>query len=182
MMATTCPVSIITGGPGTGKTTILNQVLSIFERSGIVTVLAAPTGRAAKRMEQATLRPAKTIHRLLEYGATPGEDIEGFEARFTRDEDNPIEADAVIVDEMSMVDIFLFYNLMQAIAPGTRVILTGDSEQLPSVGPGNVLKDIIASKCLPVSVLKEVFRQQGNIALNAQRVQQGEGIDRKSVV
>lgn len=176
MLAASCPVCVITGGPGTGKTTILNQVLTIFEKSGIVTALAAPTGRAAKRMEKATLRPAKTIHRLLEFGAQPGEDISEY-SRFARDEDNPIEADAVIIDETSMVDIFLLKNLLAAIEPGTRLILTGDSDQLPSVGPGNVLKDIIGSGEVPVAVLNEVFRSQGNIALNAHKVNQGEQID-----
>ena len=176
MLAASCPVCVITGGPGTGKTTILNQVLTIFEKSGIVTALAAPTGRAAKRMEKATLRPAKTIHRLLEFGAQPGEDISEY-SRFARDEDNPIEADAVIIDETSMVDIFLLKNLLAALEPGTRLILTGDSDQLPSVGPGNVLKDIIASGQVPVAILNEVFRSQGNIALNAHKVNLGEKID-----
>lgn len=176
MLAASCPVCVITGGPGTGKTTILNQILEIFEKSGIVTALAAPTGRAAKRMEKATLRPAKTIHRLLEFGAQPGEDISEY-SRFARDEDNPIEADAVIIDETSMVDIFLLRSLLAALAPGTRLILTGDSDQLPSVGPGNVLKDIIKSGQLPVAVLREVFRSQGNIAMNAHKVNQGQQID-----
>lgn len=127
-------------------------------------------------MEKATLREAKTIHRLLEYGVTPGEEINEF-CRFNRDEENPIEAEAIIIDEMSMVDIFLFRSLLAAVAPGTRLILTGDADQLPSVGPGNVLKDIIASGKVPVAVLTEVFRQQGNIALNASRVNRGEAID-----
>ena len=139
-------------------------------------MLAAPTGRAAKRMEKATLREAKTIHRLLEYGVTPGEELNEF-CRFNRDEENPIEAEAIIIDEMSMVEIFLFRSLLAAVAPGTRLILTGDADQLPSVGPGNVLKDIIASGKVPVAVLTEVFRQQGNIALNASRVNRGEAID-----
>lgn len=176
MLAANASVCVITGGPGTGKTTILNQIISVFEKSGVVTALAAPTGRAAKRMEKATLRPAKTIHRLLEYGAAPGEDIETA-CRFSRDEENPIEADAVIIDETSMVDIFLLRSLLCAIEPGTRLILTGDSDQLPSVGPGNVLKDIISSEELPVATLKEVFRQQGNIALSASKINMGEDID-----
>ena len=176
LMALQNSVAVITGGPGTGKTTILNQIITILEKSGITAVLAAPTGRAAKRMEKATLREAKTIHRLLEYGVTPGEEINEF-CRFNRDEENPIEAEAIIIDEMSMVDIFLFRSLLAAVAPGTRLILTGDADQLPSVGPGNVLKDIIASGKVPVAVLTEVFRQQGNIALNASRVNRGEAID-----
>ena len=175
-MAVKFPVSVITGGPGTGKTTILNQVLKIFERCGVVTALTAPTGRAAKRMELATGRSAKTIHRLLEYGSEPGEDILEY-TRFRRDEDNPIEADAVIVDESSMVDIFLLYSLLSALEPGTRLILTGDADQLPSVGPGNVLKDILASATVPYTVLSEVFRASGNIVMNAHRVNQGEGIE-----
>ena len=164
MLAASCPVCVITGGPGTGKTTILNQILEIFEKSGIVTALAAPTGRAAKRMEKATLRPAKTIHRLLEFGAQPGEDISEY-SRFARDEDNPIEADAVIIDETSMVDIFLLRSLLAALAPGTRLILTGDSDQLPSVGPGNVLKDIIKSEQLPVAGTPGGFPNPGPIAV-----------------
>ena len=126
LMALQNSVAVITGGPGTGKTTILNQIITILEKSGITAVLAAPTGRAAKRMEKATLREAKTIHRLLEYGVTPGEEINEF-CRFNRDEENPIEAEAIIIDEMSMVDIFLFRSLLAAVAPGTRLILTGDA-------------------------------------------------------
>ena len=176
-MAVTSPVCIITGGPGTGKTTILNQVLKIFERSGVVTMLAAPTGRAAKRMESATGRQAKTIHRLLEYGAEAAEESESDFSLFRRDEDHPLEADAVIIDESSMVDIFLMRGLVAALEPGTRLILTGDADQLPSVGPGNVLKDIIASKVAPSTVLNEVFRSGGNIVLNAHKVNEGEAID-----
>ncbi len=175
-MAVRLPVFVITGGPGTGKTTILNQVLKIFERCGVVTVLTAPTGRAAKRMELATGRPAKTIHRLLEYGSEPGEDILE-QARFRRDADNPVEADAVIVDESSMVDIFLMDGLLAALESGTRLILTGDADQLPSVGPGNVLKDILASEVIPYTVLRKVFRAGGNIVMNAHKVNQGEEIE-----
>lgn len=174
LSATEHSVCVITGGPGTGKTTILNQLISIFEKSGISAVLAAPTGRAAKRMEKATLRPAKTIHRLLEYGAT---DEDARRCRFQRDEENPLEAEAVIIDETSMVDIFLLQSLLRAVAPGTRLILTGDADQLPSVGPGNVLKDVIASGCAPVCRLTEIFRQQGNIAMCAARVNLGETPD-----
>ena len=170
------PVCIITGGPGTGKTTILNQLITILERSGLTAALAAPTGRAAKRMEKATLRKAQTIHRLLEYGA--GADDEDMKnCRFNRDEENPIDADAVIIDETSMVDIYLMQSLLKAIAPGTRLIFTGDADQLPSVGAGNVLNDMIVSGLIPVFRLTEVFRQQGNIALNAHRVNQGEEIE-----
>ncbi|MGI6665790.1 MAG: ATP-dependent RecD-like DNA helicase [Christensenellaceae bacterium] len=175
-MAVAEPISLITGGPGTGKTTILNQVLHIFERSGIVTLLAAPTGRAAKRMEMATGRPAKTIHRLLEYGAEPGDEIMEIN-KFRRDEDNPIEADALIIDESSMIDIFLLRSLLAAVEPGTRLIFTGDADQLPSVGPGNVLKDMLHCGVLPYRVLTEVFRAGGNIVLNAHRVNQGEKIE-----
>ncbi len=166
-------ISVITGGPGTGKTTILNEIISITEQSGMVTLLAAPTGRAAKRMEKATLRKAHTIHRLLEYSLLEEDDKER-SFRFNRDEENPLEADAVIIDETSMVDIFLMHSLLKAIAPGTRLILTGDADQLPSVGPGNVLRDIIDSGLIPVFRLTEVYRQKGNIAYNAHRVNNGE--------
>ena len=176
LMAVQNPVSVITGGPGTGKTTILNQLLKIFERCGVATVLAAPTGRAAKRMEQATGRPAKTIHRLLEYGDEPGEDISEF-SRFKRDEDNPIEADAIVIDESSMIDIYLLRSLLMAVEPGTRILFTGDADQLPSVGAGNVLKDMLRSGVLPYAVLTEVFRAGGNIVLNAHKVNQGEQIE-----
>ena len=169
-------VYVITGGPGTGKTTILNQLITILERSGIKTVLAAPTGRAAKRMEKSTAREAKTRHRLLEYGANPIEDSLD-SCRFARDEENPIEAEAIVIDETSMVDIFLFRSLLAAIQPGTRLLLIGDFDQLPSVGPGNVLKDVIVSGKLPVARLTEVFRTQGNIALNAHRINRGEPLD-----
>ena len=176
-MAATAPVSVITGGPGTGKTTILNQLLKIFEQCGITTLLAAPTGRAAKRMETATGRQAKTIHRLLEYGADPDDEDAADFSRFRRDEENPLEADAVIIDESSMVDIFLMRSLVAALEPGTRLILTGDSDQLPSVGPGNVLKDILTSELVPSARLTEVFRSSGNIVLNAHKVNQGQPIE-----
>ncbi|MBR3294707.1 MAG: ATP-dependent RecD-like DNA helicase [Clostridia bacterium] len=169
-------VSVITGGPGTGKTTILNEIIKIFEKSGIVTVLTAPTGRAAKRMQLATGREAKTIHRLLEYGAG-FEDDELKAQYFSRDEGNPIEADAVIVDETSMVDVFLMRYLIAALKPGTRLILTGDVDQLPSVGAGNVLKDIIASGIFPVTRLSKVYRSDGNIVLNAHNVNEGRDIE-----
>jgi len=129
-------VLVITGGPGTGKTTIIKSIISLLESEGYEFALAAPTGRAAKRMSEATGYEAKTIHRLLEIGYTSNED----ELVFMRTEDNPIEADVVIIDEMSMVDIILMYHLLKAIVCGTRLILVGDVDQLPSVGPGNVLR------------------------------------------
>lgn len=168
-------VVIITGGPGTGKTTIIKAIISIFEMNGIATALCAPTGRAAKRIEQSSGREAKTIHRLLEYGM--GEDEEyGDYARFIRNEDNPLEAEAVIVDEASMVDIFLMRSLLRALSDGTRLIIVGDADQLPSVGPGNVLRDIIKSNAFPVSKLTKFYRQKegGGIVENAHRVNRGE--------
>src|SRR5690606_25488564 len=131
---------------------------------------AAPTGRAAKRMTETTGREAKTIHRLLEYGGTEGQ---GF---FQKNEDDPLDFDVVIIDEMSMVDILLMNNLLKAIVPGTRLIMVGDSDQLPSVGPGNVLRDIINSGIVKVVKLDEIFRQAGEsmIVLNAHRINRGE--------
>lgn len=163
-------VVVITGGPGTGKTTTINCIIDLFERRGLEVSLAAPTGRAAKRMTETTGREAKTIHRLLEYGGSEGD---GF---FQKDEDDPLTADAVIVDEMSMVDIILMNNLLKAIAIGTRFIMVGDSDQLPSVGPGNVLRDIIESGIIKVVRLDEIFRQAGEsmIVLNAHRINRGE--------
>ena len=158
---------VITGGPGTGKTTSINLIIRVLERLGDVE-LCAPTGRAAKRMSEATGRPARTLHRLLEYGG------EGM--GFQRNDDNPLDADAVIVDEMSMVDIFLMRALMKALRPGTRLILVGDADQLPSVGAGNVLRDLIASEALRVVRLTEIFRQAGEsqIVVNAHRINRGE--------
>jgi len=175
LMALSSQVVVITGGPGTGKTTITKAIISIFEQSGISTVLCAPTGRAAKRIEQSTGREAKTIHRLLEYGAGMDEDFDNA-ARFIRNEDNPLEAEAVIVDEASMVDIFLMRALLRALSDGTRLVIVGDADQLPSVGPGNVLRDIIKSGAFPVSQLTRFYRQKegGSIVENAHRVNRGE--------
>lgn len=169
-------VEVITGGPGTGKTTIIKAIISIFEMSGIETALCAPTGRAAKRIEMSTGRQARTIHRLLEYGRGADEEEFGDFARFMRDEENPLEVEAVIVDEASMVDIFLMRALLKALAEGTRIIIVGDADQLPSVGPGNVLRDIIKSDAFTVSKLTKFYRQKegGNIVANAHRVNRGE--------
>ena len=160
-------LTVITGGPGTGKTTSINCILEMLEGGGTVE-LCAPTGRAAKRMSEATGRSARTIHRLLEYGG----EVEGFK----RDEENPIKADTVVVDEMSMVDIFLMRALLRAVKPGARLILVGDADQLPSVGAGNVLRDLIDSGAVPVARLNEIFRQaqQSRIVVNAHRINRGE--------
>jgi exodeoxyribonuclease V alpha subunit len=164
-------VVIITGGPGTGKTTTINCIIELLEQEGLSVELAAPTGRAAKRMTEASGYEAKTIHRLLEYGFS-GEEGDGFQ----RNENNPVKADAVIIDEMSMVDILLVHNLLKAIIPGTRMVLVGDMDQLPSVGPGNVLRDMIQSGMIPVVQLTEIFRQaqESMIILNAHRINHGE--------
>ena len=176
LQALSAQVAVITGGPGTGKTTIIKAIISIFEQSGVTTALCAPTGRAAKRIEQSTGREASTIHRLLEYGMPMDEDFAENEARFIRNEDNPLEAEAVIVDEASMVDIFLMRALLRALSDGTRLIIVGDADQLPSVGPGNVLRDIINSGIFPVSRLTKFYRQKegGTIVENAHRVNRGE--------
>ena len=166
---------IITGGPGTGKTTTINTIIKFFEEKDAKILLAAPTGRAAKRMTEATAREAQTIHRLLEISGLIDEDDRSGDA-FGRNQDNPLEADVVIIDEMSMVDIFLMNSLLKAISVGTRLILVGDADQLPSVGPGAVLKDIIASERFPVVKLTKIFRQEeaGDIVNNAHRINQGE--------
>jgi exodeoxyribonuclease V alpha subunit len=164
-------VVVITGGPGTGKTTIINCIIKLFEKLNMEVTLAAPTGRAAKRMTQATGREAKTIHRLLEYSfGDEGED------KFQRNEDNPLYTDVLIVDEVSMVDILLMNHLMKALLPGARLILVGDVDQLPSVGPGNVLRDIIDSKVVTVVYLSQIFRQaqESMIVVNAHRINRGE--------
>ncbi len=165
-------ILVITGGPGTGKTTTIRTIIRLFEKNDLNIMLAAPTGRAAKRMQEATGRDAKTIHRLLEYGF--GDDDE--EMFFQKNEDSPLECDAIIVDELSMIDILLMNNLLKAIADGTRVILVGDVDQLPSVGPGNVLRDIIESGVVPVVRLNEIFRQAGEsmIVVNAHKINKGE--------
>lgn len=175
-------ILILTGGPGTGKTTTINMMIHYFEQEGLDLFLAAPTGRAAKRMTEATGYEARTIHRMLELsGAMPEE---GRRASFERNEENPLEADVIIVDEMSMVDIYLFQALLKAVSPGTRLILVGDGNQLPSVGPGQVLHDLIESGCFPVVRLQKIFRQAGesDIVVNAHRINRGEeiGLDNRS--
>ncbi len=166
--AVTAKAMVITGGPGTGKTTLLNGLLAIFVRKGMQVLLAAPTGRAAKRMSSATGREAKTIHRLLEWSPKAG--------GFTRHEGNPLSADLVVIDECSMMDISLMHSLLKALPPQARLFLVGDVDQLPSVGPGNVLMDVIASQAIPVVWLKTVFRQaaESGIITNAHRINAGE--------
>ncbi|HZJ56667.1 MAG TPA: ATP-dependent RecD-like DNA helicase [Clostridia bacterium] len=165
-------VMVMTGGPGTGKTTTVNCIIKLFERLGADVKLAAPTGRAAKRLSETTGQEAKTIHRMLEYGYLG----EGEPDLFQKDEDNPLSADVVIIDEMSMVDVLLMNNLLKAIVPGTRLILVGDVDQLPSVGPGNVLRDIINSGLVKVIRLTEIFRQaqESMIVVNAHMINHGE--------
>ena len=148
-------VTIITGGPGTGKTTIINTLVRIFDFAGFETALAAPTGRAAKRMEEASGKPAMTIHRLLEFVWSDEEDT----LNFGRNEENPLGQDVIIIDEASMIDLMLMDGLLNAVSEGTRLIFTGDADQLPSVGAGNVLRDMIASECIPTIRLREIFRQ-----------------------
>ena len=167
-------VFILTGGPGTGNTTTINMIIRYFEREGLDIFLAAPTGRAAKRMTEATGFEARTIHRLLELNGGLEED--GRRASFTKNQDNPLEADVVIIDEMSMVDIHLFQALLKAIAPGTRLILVGDVNQLPSVGPGQVLQDLIYSETFSVIGLQKIFRQaeDSDIVVNAHKIHKGQ--------
>ena len=173
-------LTVITGGPGTGKTTIISAMLDYFESKELSVALAAPTGRAAKRMTETTGRPAQTIHRLLEYLGAPGQGTDSSELlHFTRNESYPLEQDVVILDEVSMVDLPLLYALLRALIPGTRLVLVGDINQLPSVGPGNVLKDIIRSGRVKTIALSRVFRQEENsqIVTNAHRIIQGGAID-----
>lgn len=175
-------VTILTGGPGTGKTTTINAMIHFFESEGMDIFLAAPTGRAAKRMAEATGYEAQTIHRLLEVNGNPEEETRN---GFQRNQENPLEADAIVVDEMSMVDLPLMYALLDAIVPGTRVVFVGDGNQLPSVGPGSVLKDMIDSGCFPTVKLTKIFRQAGesDIVINAHKIQRGEPVvlDNKSM-
>lgn len=170
-------VFILTGGPGTGKTTTMRTIIEYYVRTKHNVVLAAPTGRAAKRMEETTGYMAKTIHRLLEVSGVHDEGGEE-RAEFGRNEYNPLEADVIIIDEMSMVDISLFYALVKAIATGTRLIMAGDVDQLPSVGPGNVLKDLLNSKAYPVVKLEKIYRQslESDIVINAHKINRGEDV------
>lgn len=176
---------VITGGPGTGKTTTINTIIRYFDLEGMEILLAAPTGRAAKRMTEATGWEARTIHRMLELvpAGAPGGDNSGRQGmagmRFDRNEENPLDADVIIIDEMSMVDISLMHSLLRAVNVGTRLILVGDVDQLPSVGPGNVLRDIIDSGCFNVVKLANIFRQaaQSDIVVNAHKINSGEAVD-----
>ncbi|SCY30161.1 exodeoxyribonuclease V alpha subunit [Lachnospiraceae bacterium XBB2008] len=171
--ATSGGILILSGGPGTGKTTTINALIKYFTDEGMDIMLAAPTGRAAKRMTEATGYEAKTIHRLLELSGAPDDDHS--RARFERNEDNPLETDVIILDEMSMVDIFLFLSLLKAVTPGTRLIMVGDVDQLPSVGPGQVLKDMIDSGAFRVVMLEQIFRQEegSDIITNAHSIRAG---------
>ena len=171
-------VFLLTGGPGTGKTTTINMMIRYFLANGKNLALTAPTGRAAKRMTEATGYEAKTIHRLLELNGMPEGEQEGRTVHFDRNSENPLEADVIIIDEMSMVDIALMHSLLLAVTAGTRLILVGDENQLPSVGPGNVLRDIIRSRCFSVVELKKIFRQasESDIVVNAHKINHGEQV------
>ena len=170
---------ILTGGPGTGKTTTINAIIRYFEGEGAEIRLAAPTGRAAKRMTEATGYEAQTIHRLLELSGMPEDDREGQTFHFERNAENPLETDVIIIDEMSRVDIHLIHSLLMAVTAGPRLILVGDENQLPSVGPGNVLRDIIRSGQFPVVELKKIFRQasESDIVVNAHKINKGEQVE-----
>ena len=170
---------ILTGGPGTGKTTTINAIIRYFEGEGAEIRLAAPTGRATKRMTEATGYEAQTIHRLLELSGMPEDDREGQPIHFERNAENPLETDVIIIDEMSMVDIHLIHSLLMAVMAGTRLILVGDENQLPSVGPGNVLRDIIRSGQFPVVELKKIFRQasESDIVMSAHKINKGEQVE-----
>ena len=171
---------VLTGGPGTGKTTTITTMIKLFEEENYNIFLAAPTGRAAKRMSEATGYEARTIHRMLEVTGNISDDDDNTSfARFERNEDNPLECDVIIIDEMSMVDVSLMYALLKAISPGTRLIIVGDEHQLPSVGPGNVLKDILASGHFTSVTLEKIFRQaqESDIVMNAHKIHQGEHVE-----
>lgn len=169
-VAATSGVLVITGGPGTGKTTVIKSLIELFKKQKLKVALAAPTGRAAKRMAEATGKEAKTIHRLLEYKAYEGQGM-----AFGKNSDDPLDADVIIIDEVSMVDLVLMHHLLSALKPGARLILVGDKDQLPSVGAGSVLKDIIESEKIPTVTLDEIFRQakESMIVVNAHRINKG---------
>lgn len=175
-------IMVLTGGPGTGKTTTINAMIRYFESEGLDICLAAPTGRAAKRMTETTGYEAQTIHRLLEVSGNPEE--EDSKSGFARNMENPLETDVVIIDEMSMVDLPLMHALLSAVCVGTRLVMVGDRNQLPSVGPGCVLKDIIESRCFSVVMLTKIFRQakESDIVINAHKINRGEPVrlDNKS--
>ena len=174
-------IVVLTGGPGTGKTTTINGMIQYFEHEGLDIRLAAPTGRAAKRMTEATGYEAMTIHRMLEINGEADRERDmkkGNASMFERNAGNPLETDVIIIDEMSMVDIHLMHSLLLAVTTGTRLILVGDENQLPSVGPGNVLRDIIYSGCFPVVELTKIFRQasESDIVVNAHKINRGEPV------